>query len=437
MTTNNTTPQPLTRDEARYYATYLQQEDAAKLMATLDALDEARAAAAEQERQAVAQFERLTDELHKVAKERDEARATANGDAQRAAAYARERDEARAEATRLTDAARKAWRAMTEGDIAPADTGLAEALSGAPDADRIRSVSELGTKVIVLGARVAELERERDAARAELAQARETIQRLSREDEALLAQATARADEADKRCEDAMARLLAMRATMEQLRDGYTHNDECRADDPDECGDPDNCQTCALDAALSDEPSAAAAFLERIRAEACGCNCHVAGSGVPRHDNCADCREDLDEEAHDIERRTMERVKAEAMAEAAAAVGVMPLPDPRLGSHEETQAWLMARGAAVALLYSLASPAPSPATPSEPRPLEHFAIWGTNIDEQIGCITAHDPVEAQREVDDDGDGATVRPMPRDACPVCNDRESDDATPTDSTEGRGR
>jgi hypothetical protein len=325
MTTNNTTPQPLTRDEARYYATYLQQEDAAKLMATLDALDEARAAAAEQERQAVAQFERLTDELHKVAKERDEARATANGDAQRAAAYARERDEARAEATRLTDAARKAWRAMTEGDIAPADTGLAEALSGAPDADRIRSVSELGTKVIVLGARVAELERERDAARAELAQARETIQRLSREDEALLAQATARADEADKRCEDAMARLLAMRATMEQLRDGYTHNDECRADDPDECGDPDNCQTCALDAALSDEPRAAAAFLERVRAEA--------------------------------RRAALEEVKA--------AIEKRRQPPTCAADERRNEALWVAREDVHRLL---ASPAPSPATPSEETP---------------------------------------------------------------------
>ncbi len=69
----------------------------------------------------------------------------------------------------------------------------------------------------------------------------------------------------------------------------------------------------AVDTALSETTDVEAWLRERdekTRAESCGCNCHVEGSGVERHTSCAVCREALEEEQHDIESRLVEKTRA-------------------------------------------------------------------------------------------------------------------------------
>jgi chromosome segregation ATPase len=130
--------------------------------------------------------------------------------------------------------------------------GINTGVAVANDAAR-ETIAALESTVADLNARLGEAERERD----DVMRAAEEHDCSADAARAELAQATARADEADARLTEAMARLAAMREALQAMRaEARTAPHFALA------------AMHAADAALSDEPGAAAAFLERVRAEA-------------------------------------------------------------------------------------------------------------------------------------------------------------------------
>lgn len=79
----------------------------------------------------------------------------------------------------------------------------------------------------------------------------------------------------------------------------------------------------------------------RVRAECCGCNCHVTDSGVERHSDCKTCREALAEEQDGYITKLIEHARAAALEEAAKHVGDIRF-DERADPREQAARFIRA-----------------------------------------------------------------------------------------------
>jgi chromosome segregation ATPase len=166
----------------------------------------------------------------------------------------------------LEDARASLMTVRQQADDALALHNEAEAERDAARAELAQARAQLAEYAVVERERDQLLEdngfiaRERDASRANAVDRSKLLDEVRSDldtTRAELSEATARADEADARLTEAMSRLAAMREALQAMRaEARTAPHFALA------------AMHAADAALSDEPGAAAAFLERVRAEA-------------------------------------------------------------------------------------------------------------------------------------------------------------------------